>query len=85
MFESLIRRMTKPQVPKSFIKNSTTRNTITSFRRQRKLSSLVRVDWINTILTPALVKCFPYGQSLNGNNVFIKIAPTVIVMIDFMD
>ena len=82
-------RMTKSLVPKRLIDNRlidnrTTSNIVADLRRQRKPRSLLRIDGINSIFIFALVQNLPYGQSLNGKDIFIKIAPTIIVMIEFM-
>ena len=77
-------RMTKSLVPKRLIDNRNTSNIVANLKRQRKLRRLLRIDGINSIFTFALVQNLPYGQSLNGKDIFIKIAPTIIVMIEFM-
>ena len=45
----------------------------------------MRIDGINSTFTLALVKHFPRGQNLNGKEIFIKIAPAIVLMIYFMD
>jgi len=83
-------RMTKSLVPKRLIDNRqidnrTTSNIVVNLRRQRKLRSPLRIDGINSIFTLALVQNLPCGQSLNEKYILIKIAPTTIVMTDFMN
>ena len=43
------------------------------------------IDGVNSTFTLALVENFSYVQGLDGNNIFIKIAPTMIVMTKFMN
>ena len=45
----------------------------------------MRIDGINSTFTLALVKHFPHGQSLKGKEIFIKIAPAIVIITDFMD
>ena len=78
-------RMTKSLVPKRLINNKNTSNIVANLRRQRKLRKLLRIDGINSIFTIAQVQNLPCGQSLNGKDIFIKIAPTIIVMTKFMN
>ena len=40
---------------------------------------------IKTTFTLALVEHFPRGQGLDRQGVFIKIAPTMVIMTDFVD
>ena len=84
-FENLIMRMTKPHMPECFIENSGLSSIVTNFRTQSELRSFVRIDGINSIFTLALVEYFPLGQSLNWKDIFIKIIPTFVTMIDFID
>ena len=84
-FENLIIRMTKSHVPKCFIEISGLSNIVADLRRQSNLRSLMRIDGINSIFTLALVENFPRGQSLNWNDIFIKITPTLVIMTDFVN
>lgn len=69
--ESLIIKMTKSYVPKSLIKNRWSRTFIKGLMRQEKL---------NTTITLVLVENFLGVQGLDWKDIFIKIAPAVIVM-----
>ena len=44
----------------------------------------MRIDGINSIFTLALVEDLPCVQSLNGQEIFIKITLAMVVMTDFM-
>ena len=57
---------------------------VAKFRWKRKLRSFVRIDWVDTLFTLALVKNVPRGQGLNRDYVFIKMAPTLIIMTNFV-
>ena len=45
----------------------------------------MRIEGVNCTFTLALVENFPCVQGLDGNNIFIKIAPIVVVMTKFMN
>jgi len=83
--ESLLIRMTKSHMPQSFIENRWLRSLMTSFWRQGKLRCLMRIDGIDTIFTLVLVENSPRVQGLDWKDIFIKIAPAIIVMTQFMN
>ena len=51
----------------------------------RWLDEILGVDWINTILTQALVKESPHRNILNFDDIGIKITRTVIMEAEFVN